>query len=153
MSSLISEIIKEVSALTDPGNVPAACRKETEDDCVLPKNGAARERTVYGWHNPHLPPEMRSAILSGEKFEADEKTDIYIIMAVWYERICGRRAPCSFQIYGDWRRQIRAGDGLCGGLDEEERERLVRAVEEGTRRRREDRDPVKILNILKGTAI
>ena len=31
MSSLISEIIKEVSALTDPGNVPAACRKETED--------------------------------------------------------------------------------------------------------------------------
>ncbi len=71
MSSLISEIIKEVSALTDPGNVPAACRKETEDDCVLPKNGAAREWTVYRWHNPHLPPEMRSAILSGEKFEAE----------------------------------------------------------------------------------
>ena len=153
MSSVINGIIRDISALVEYEHETAAGRKTSEKDIVLPKVGAAREWTAYGWHNPHLPPELRSAILRGEKFEADAKTDLYTIMAVWYEKISGRRAPCSFQVYNDWKKQIRAGSGLCAGLDREERERLIHAVEAGTRRRREDRDPVKILNILKGTAI
>ena len=153
MSSVINEIMTQISALIDHNSVPASGQETADEDCALPKIGTAREWITYGWHNPHLPPECRSAILRGEKFEVDAKTDLYTITVILYEKISGRRAPCSFEVYKDWKKQIRAGGGLCGGLDAEERERLIRAVEDGTHRRREERDPVRILDILRGTAI
>ncbi len=153
MGSIMDEIVKDILALALKTEDPATGRKTSGEAGAPLKSGEAREPASYGWHDPRLPPELRKAHLRGEKYEADARSGLYTVMAVWYERVSGQRAPGSFQLYRDWKRAIRSGSGLCGSLGAEERERLILAVEAGTRWRREDRDPAKILDILKKTAI
>lgn len=107
----------------------------------------ADEPQAYGWHNPHFPPEYRKTCLSGKLHKTDMHTEIYYTMACWYERISGMRAPCDFAVYSDWKGRILAAR-TCEALTTEQKERLIRAIEIGTRRKSGERDPFEIMRIL-----
>ena len=115
------------------------------------KSSLTGEPMAYGWHNPRFPPEYRRACLRRDPFEPDIYTEIYALMADWYERVSGGRAPCDFSVYREWKERIRSYDGSEKKLTAEEKERIICAIEIGTRHRKADRDPAAILRILKGT--
>ena len=105
------------------------------------------EPRAYGWHNPHFPPEYRRACLRGGPYEVDIYTEVYFMMACWYEAISGKKAPGDFSLCPDWKNNIRHAD-ICKEISIEETEQIIRAIETGTRRNKQERDPGMIQRIL-----
>lgn len=93
----------------------------------------------YGWHNPYLAPEVRRACLNGGEIVFDQPAAIYTLMAEWYGRLSGSSPPCDFQVYRSWKRELRERAEEYQ-LSSEELDCLVRAIEVGTRHRREKRN-------------
>ncbi len=78
------------------------------------KYGLTSRPKPYGWHDSHFPPEYRKACLKGEIYNPDIYTGIYVIMAGWYERISGRKAPPNFEVYREWKNYVRkSGNFKC----------------------------------------
>ncbi len=105
--------------------------------------GLTSQPKPYGWHDSRFPPEYRRACLRGEIYDPDICTGIYVVMAGWYEKISGRKAPPNFEVYRDWKKYIQISGSF-------ESEVIIRAIEIGTRRKRERRDVIKVLKVLEG---
>lgn len=60
----------------------------------------------YGWHNPLFPPEYRRCCLNEKKFQMNASCDLYYLMACYYEKITGRKAPNNFETNRLWKDYI-----------------------------------------------